>query len=144
MRRLATVLAAAAALCACGPQPTAKPAPRACLAPTTAQPAPATAGMALIRGGRFEMGAAPLHAEEGPPRTTRVGDFWIDRTEVTNADFARFVAATGYVTEAERPLDPKAYPGLSAYDLYRNAEIRKGLETPGLAGDALHRWLALI
>jgi len=38
----------------------------------------------------------------------------------------------------------KAYPGLSAYDLYRNAEIRKGLETPGLAGDALHRWLALI
>jgi len=38
----------------------------------------------------------------------------------------------------------KAYPGLSAYDLYRNAEIRKGLEAPGLAGDALHRWLALI
>jgi hypothetical protein len=38
----------------------------------------------------------------------------------------------------------KAYPGLSAYDLYRNAEIRKGLETPGLAGDDLNRWLALI
>ena len=38
----------------------------------------------------------------------------------------------------------KAYPGLTAYDLYRNAEIRKGLETPGLAGDDLHRWLALI
>ena len=38
----------------------------------------------------------------------------------------------------------KAYPGLSTYDLYRNAEIRKGLQTPGLSGDALHRWLALI
>jgi hypothetical protein len=38
----------------------------------------------------------------------------------------------------------KAYPGLSAYDLYRNAEIRKGLEKPGLSGEALHRWLALI
>lgn len=38
----------------------------------------------------------------------------------------------------------KAYPGLSAFDLYRNAEIRKGLENPTLAGDALHRWLALI
>jgi hypothetical protein len=38
----------------------------------------------------------------------------------------------------------KAYPGLSAYDLYRNAQIRKGLETPGLSGEALHSWLALI
>ncbi|SUS03367.1 Gliding motility-associated lipoprotein GldK [uncultured Defluviicoccus sp.] len=70
--------------------------------------------MVRIGGGDFAMGARPLHSEEGPPRRTRVEAFWIDETEVTNRDFARFVAATGYVTLAERPLDPKAYPGVAA------------------------------
>jgi len=89
-------------------------APTACLT-DLAPPDPAnpTAGMARLAGGVFAMGAAPEHSEEGPPRQVRVGDFWIDRTEVTNAAFARFVAATGYVTLAERPLDPVAYPGLT-------------------------------
>jgi sulfatase modifying factor 1 len=40
-----------------------------------------------------------------------VDGFWIDRHAVTNADFAAFIAATGYVTFAERPLDPALYPG---------------------------------
>jgi formylglycine-generating enzyme required for sulfatase activity len=40
-----------------------------------------------------------------------VGAFCIDRDEVTNARFAAFVAATGYVTVAERPLDPADFPG---------------------------------
>ena len=35
----------------------------------------------------------------------------MDATTVTNAQYAEFVAATGYVTVAERPLDPAAYPG---------------------------------
>ncbi len=113
MTRLIIILLGALSLCACSPKPTAK-APIACQAalpvPTPDQP---KAGMVLIKGGRFEMGAQPRHDEEGPPRRTRVGDFWIDRTEVTNADFARFVAATGYVTQAELPLDPLAYPGLT-------------------------------
>jgi formylglycine-generating enzyme required for sulfatase activity len=69
--------------------------------------------MVFIPGGQFSMGAAPLLPEEGPPRPTRVKAFWIDRTDVTNAQFARFVAATGYVTVAERPLDPAKWPGLS-------------------------------
>jgi formylglycine-generating enzyme required for sulfatase activity len=38
--------------------------------------------------------------------------FWIDRTEVTNAQFAKFVEATRYVTLAERGLDPKTHPGM--------------------------------
>lgn len=88
--------------------------PQACQAdPTLPDPADPTAGMVRLAGGVFAMGAAPEHSEEGPPRQVRVGDFWIDRTEVTNAAFARFVAATGYVTLAERPLDPVAYPGLT-------------------------------
>lgn len=87
--------------------------------------------MVLIRGGRFEMGARPMQAEEGPPRPTRVGDFWIDRTEVTNGQFARFVAATGYVTEAERPLDPKAYPGFSGDQLKPSGIVFVGAAQPG-------------
>jgi formylglycine-generating enzyme required for sulfatase activity len=70
--------------------------------------------MVRLPGGTFSMGAKPLRAEEGPPRATRVGAFWIDRTDVTNAQFARFVKATGYVTLAERPLDAKAWPRLTA------------------------------
>jgi len=70
--------------------------------------------MVRIKGGRFSMGASPVRSEEGPAQTVKVGDFWIDRTEVTVADFTRFVAATGYRTLAERPLDPAMYPGLTA------------------------------
>ncbi|MDB5433442.1 MAG: gliding motility-associated lipoprotein GldK [Caulobacter sp.] len=76
-------------------------------------PAHPKAGMVAIPAGVYRMGAAGERAEEGPARTVRVKAFWIDRTEVTNADFARFVAATGYRTLAERPLDPAAYPGLT-------------------------------
>ena len=42
-------------------------------------------------------------ADERPAHRVRVNGFWIDRTEVTNAAFSAFVAATGYVTTAEKP-----------------------------------------
>lgn len=132
MLRLAVLLAAAFALTACGTEKAPRPAASACLAaPAPAQPAPSTVGMVLIKGGAFEMGARPIHPEEGPPRPTRVGDFWIDRTEVTNAQFARFVAATGYVTLAERPLDPRAYPTLSGDALKPSAIVFVGASQPG-------------
>ena len=41
-----------------------------------------------------------------------VDGFWIDQHEVTNAEFAEFVEATGYKTLAERGLDPKTHPGM--------------------------------
>lgn len=47
-----------------------------------------------------------------PIHRVYVDGFWMDRTEVTNAEFARFVEATGYVTVAERPLRPEDYPGV--------------------------------
>ena len=131
-----TALAAALALGACraGPsEPGAQAMAKAgaCLAAQpTPQRAPSVAGMALIKGGRFQMGARPLRREEGPPRTTRVGDFWIDRTDVTNAEFRRFIDATGYVTQAERPLDPKAYPGLFGDQLKPSAIVFVGSDEP--------------
>ncbi|HUD29009.1 MAG TPA: formylglycine-generating enzyme family protein [Novosphingobium sp.] len=67
--------------------------------------------MEWIPGGRFTMGSDHHYAEERPERTVEVAGFWIDRTPVTNAEFARFVAATGYRTLAESAPDPRAYPG---------------------------------
>ncbi len=65
-----------------------------------------------LKGGTFLMGGAPVRSEEGPPRPVTVGAFEIDRTEVTNAQFAEFVKATGYITLAERKPDPALYPGV--------------------------------
>ena len=64
-----------------------------------------------IPGGSFAMGSASHYPEEAPVHTVAVDGFWIRSTTVTNAQFAEFVDATGYVTVAERPLDPKDFPG---------------------------------
>jgi formylglycine-generating enzyme len=59
--------------------------------------------MVLLRGGRFWMGSDdPSIPEASPVHEVRVDPFWIDRTEVTNGQFAQFVRATGYRTVAER------------------------------------------
>mgnify|MGYP001169655340 CR=1 FL=1 len=64
-------------------------------------------GMVWIAGGEFTMGSVdPLaRPDESPLLTVHVDGFWIDATEVTNAQFRAFVEATGYVTVAERPVD---------------------------------------
>jgi sulfatase modifying factor 1 len=55
-----------------------------------------------LPGGGYVRGSRPVYAEEGPPSTVFVSPFLIQAHEVTNAEFQRFVAATGYVTAAER------------------------------------------
>lgn len=65
-----------------------------------------------VPGGRFVMGADDAYLEEAPAHAVAVTGFWIDRHEVTNAQFARFVAATGYRTVAERGLDPARHPAI--------------------------------
>ncbi len=70
------------------------------------------AGMAFIPAGTFTMGSDRHQPEERFTHVVRVDGFWIDRHEVTNAQFKQFIDATGYVTLAERGLDPKANPGL--------------------------------
>jgi formylglycine-generating enzyme len=63
-----------------------------------------TEGMLWIPGGEFTMGSDAEYAmrAEGPAHRVRVDGFWMDETDVTNAQFAAFVQATGYVTTAER------------------------------------------
>lgn len=68
--------------------------------------------MRRIEGGRFRMGSDRFYPEEAPVRSVRVDPFWIDETPVTNAQFARFVSETGYVTLAEIAPDPADYPGM--------------------------------
>ena len=65
--------------------------------------------MVWIEGGRMTLGVDPKYPEEGPPRDVEVEGFWISATEVTNAQFAQFIEATGYKTEAER--NPPEIPG---------------------------------
>lgn len=60
------------------------------------------AGQVRIPEGHFNMGSSQGYADERPVRPQAVKAFWIDRTEVTNAQFAAFVAATSYVTAAEK------------------------------------------
>jgi formylglycine-generating enzyme len=83
-------------------------------------PSPAPKEMAWIPGGEFSMGMLDPrgHPEGGmqsmddarPIHRVFVDGFWMDRHDVTNAEFARFVAATGYVTVAERKPRAEDYP----------------------------------
>lgn len=88
------------------------------------QPGTAPDGMAWIPGGAFWMGDDNAPDRDAPPHKVGVTGFWMDKYEVTNAQFADFVKATGYITTAERvpteednggiPLPPEAMVPFSA------------------------------
>ena len=88
---------------------------RECCAPSAGRPSSqtiasgaggSTDGMVWLDGGEFLMGSedSRSYAEdgEGPVRTVRLDPFWISVTTVSNAEFAKFITATGYRTEAEQ------------------------------------------
>ena len=94
----------------------------------TAPPALAPQGMVWIPGGEFSMGARePLEMTDAvgmqattdsrPVHRVAVDGFWMDATEVTNEQFARFVDATAYVTVAERALRAEDFPTVAPEDL---------------------------
>jgi formylglycine-generating enzyme required for sulfatase activity len=74
-------------------------------------------GLVKIPAGEFRMGSDEHYSEEAPVHRVRVDPFAIDLVPVTNARFAAFVEAAGYVTVAERPLDPADFPGAPAENL---------------------------
>lgn len=89
---------------------------------TTPPSGAAPAGMVWIRGGEFSMGAQDppdvndsvgmlATRDSRPIHRVYVDGFWMDTTEVTNDQFARFVKATGYVTVAERTPSARDFPG---------------------------------
>jgi len=79
--------------------------------------------MILIPGGEFLMGDSSHQPEEGPPRKVQVNAFRLSRTEVTNRQFARFIKETNYVTEAEKAIDPRAFPNAPPEALLAGAMV---------------------
>ena len=67
--------------------------------------------MVWVPRGAFRMGSDKHYPEEAPAHEASVAGFWMDRTPVTNRQFATFVEDSGYVTLAERPLDPEQFQG---------------------------------
>jgi formylglycine-generating enzyme required for sulfatase activity len=80
-------------------------------------------GMLRIPGGTFRMGSDRHYPEEAPAHRVTVDEFLIDRTPVTNRQFREFVRATGHVTFAEIPPDPKDYPGALPQLLYAGSLV---------------------
>ena len=98
--KFATVLIASVGLFGCDSNKTSGTA-------QTSATAKAVDGMVWIEGGSFWMGTDELeaYAVERPAVQREVKGFWMDETEVTNAQFSKFVEETGYVTVAERKID---------------------------------------
>lgn len=87
-------------------------------------PAPAPEGMVWIPGGEFSMGCEDAEMRDARPfHRVALDGYWMDKTEVTNEEFARFVKATGYVTLAERQLNPKDFPGVPADNLVPGSAV---------------------
>jgi sulfatase modifying factor 1 len=80
-------------------------------------------GMMWIPGGTFRMGSDHHYSEEAPSHRVTVDGFWIDKTPVTNRQFKQFMKATGYVTLAEIPPDPKNYSGALPHLLYAGSLV---------------------
>ncbi|MGB4780165.1 formylglycine-generating enzyme family protein, partial [Microbacterium sp.] len=96
--------------------------------------------MALIPGGTFRMGSDEFYPDERPVHERDVAAFWIDRREVTNADYARFVADTGYITVAERELDPAEFPGADPANLAPGSMVFTPTDGPVDLGDFRQWW----
>ena len=95
--------------------------------------------MVWIPAGRFRMGDDHHYPEEAPAHEVEVGGFWMDRAPVTNAQFLKFVKATGHITLAERPADPADYPGARPEQLLPASIVFVPPRHP-VPLDDIHRW----
>ena len=91
---------------------------------TTRPAEPAPPGMAWVPGGEFWMGTDHPHMPDTRPwHRVYVSGFWMDRTEVTNAQFAAFVRATHYLTVAEIPPRQEDFPTAPKENLVAGAVV---------------------
>jgi len=105
-----------------------------------AAPGPAPEGMVWIPAGEFAMGSDGVNDSlcEVPGLTkdclpihqVRVDGFWMDATEVTNEQFAKFVAATGYITVAEHKPRQEDYPTAPPENLVAGSVVFTPTEQP--------------
>ncbi len=112
-------------------------------------PSAAPAGMAWIPGGEFSMGCEdprdfycgghePM-ADARPIHRVYVDAFWVDKTDVTNEQFAKFVAATGYVTIAEQKPKAEDFPGAPPENLVAGSTVFTPPKGP-VPLDSCYRW----
>ena len=113
-------------------------------------PSHAPEGMVWIPGGEFSMGAqVPRDANEVTMSVTRdalpvhrvyVDGFWMDKTDVTNDEFARFVKVTGYLTVAERVPQAKDFPGALPENLVPGSVVFTAPDHPVTLGNHYQWW----
>jgi formylglycine-generating enzyme required for sulfatase activity len=122
--------------------------------PTVPSPTPAPGaapeGMVWLPGGEFSMGAADapdmndvgMKATEDsrPVHRVYVDGFWMDKTDVTNQQFAAFVQATGYVTVAERKPRAEDYPGAPPENLVAGSIVFSPPDHPVPLNDHFQWW----
>ncbi|MFT4653956.1 MAG: sulfatase modifying factor 1 [Patiriisocius sp.] len=104
---------------------------KTCLVPT---------GMAFVKGGDFTMGAGAVYPEEMPAIQMVVQDFYMDRHEVTNFQFAEFIEATGYITMAQRVPNAIDYPDIPAELLTPGSAVFVKLSQAVEASTFLNWW----
>jgi formylglycine-generating enzyme required for sulfatase activity len=98
--------------------------------------------MKLIPGGTFKMGTDE-YEDCKPIHGVTVKPFLMDEHEVTNAQFEKFVKATGYKTIAERPLNAKDYPGVAKEKLVPGSAVFTPTEKPISLEDPYQWWVYL-
>jgi len=107
-------------------------------------------GMVWIPGGEFSMGAmdppattqAGMHggADARPIHRVYVDGFWMDKTDVTNAQFEKFVRATGYITVAERKPRAEDFPGAPPENLVAGSIVFSPPDHPVPLNDHFQWW----
>ena len=104
----------------------------------------ATDEMVDLEGGEFLMGSDSFYPEEAPAHRERVGPFSIDRYQVTNADYLKFVEATGYVTVAERPLDLSHITGSPIASMPAGSLVFRQTSGPVDLTDSRNWWVYVV
>ncbi len=96
--------------------------------------------MIPIPAGTLLMGSTEFYSDEGPVHERAIDGFEMDAYPVTNAEYALFVNETGYVTVAERELDPADFPGADPADLVPGAMVFTPTTGPVDLGDWRQWW----
>src|SRR5271155_2241570 len=116
----------------------------------TSAPRAVPAGMAWIPGGEFSMGAVDppdmddvgmkATLDSRPVHRVYVDGFLMDKTDVTNAEFAKFVKATGYITVAERKPRAEDFPGAPPENLVAGSVVFSPPDHPVSLDDHFQWW----